>query len=50
MSLEELKKKILIDSLRIKHRIASQSYKKSFIAINIKNPYSPLSGEYNSIN
>lgn len=48
MPLEELTS--LIDSLRIKHRIVSQSSKKSFIAINIQNPSSPLAGEYNSIN
>lgn len=44
------KLKILINSLRIKHKVVNQPASKSFTAFNIKEPLSPLCGTYNSIN
>jgi hypothetical protein len=44
--------KVLINSLRTKHKVVNQPASKSFTAFNIKDPLSPLlrSGTYNSIN
>lgn len=44
------KVKLLINSLRIKHKVVNQPASKSFTAFNIKEPVSPLCGTYNSIN
>lgn len=44
------KVKLLINSLRIKHKVVNQPASKSFTAFNIKEPISPLCGTYNSIN
>jgi hypothetical protein len=42
--------KVLINSLRTKHKVVNQPASKSFTAFNIKDPLSPLCGTYNSIN
>jgi hypothetical protein len=42
--------KVLINSLRIKHKVVNQPASKTFTAFNIKKPLSPLCGTYNSIN
>jgi len=42
--------KVLINSLRIKHKVINQPASKSFTAFNIKEALSPLCGTYNSIN
>jgi hypothetical protein len=42
--------KVLINSLRTKHKVVNQPASKSFTAFNIKDLLSPLCGTYNSIN
>lgn len=48
LPLEDIK--VLLNSLRIKHRIINQPASISFTVFNVKEPLSPFCGAYNSIN